>query len=109
MNYHHTDLKNLIEIMARVEEDLRAGRYQNALRQRKVLAEGLGNVKQYLEGEFELRQDATANLPSDVQKQILGSMKEPSPVGWEEMNREYFQRLTGAEEEEEEEEEEESP
>jgi len=96
MNYHHTDLKNLIDVMARVEEDLRAGRYQNALRQRKVLAEGLGNVKQYLEGEFELRRDATANLPSDVQKEILGSMKEPSPVGWEEMNREYFRRLTGA-------------
>ena len=45
--------------MAQVERDLKAGRYQNALRQRQVLAEGLGNVKQYLEGEFEVRQDTT--------------------------------------------------
>ncbi len=96
MNYHHTDLKNLIETMSQVERDLRAGRYQNALRQRKVLAQGLGNVKQYLEGEFELRRDETANLPADIQKEILGSMQESSPVGWEEMNRQYFQRLTGA-------------
>ena len=53
----------MIEVMAQVERDLKAGRYQNALRQRHVLADGLGNVKQYLEGEFEVRQDATANLP----------------------------------------------
>ena len=44
-----------------------------------MLVEGLGNVKQYLEGEFEVRQDTTANLPTDIQKEILGSMQDPSP------------------------------
>jgi hypothetical protein len=93
-NFHHTDLKKMIDLMAQVERDVRAGRYQNALRRREVLAEGLGNVKQYLEGEFEIRRDETANLPTDVQKDILGSMQDPSPVGWEELNREYFERLS---------------
>jgi hypothetical protein len=45
MNFHHTDLKKMIDAMAQIERDLIAGRYQNALRQRKVLAQGLGNVK----------------------------------------------------------------
>lgn len=94
-NFHHTDLKKMIEVMAQVERDLKAGRYQNALRQRQALANGLGNVKQYLEGEFEVRQDATANLPTDIQKKILGSMQDPSPAGWEELNRQYFERLSG--------------
>ncbi len=94
LNYHRTDLKNLIDLMAQVEADLRAGRYQNALRQRKVLLEGLGNLKQYLEGEFHVRQDTSVNLPTDIQKEILGSMKDPSPPGWEELNRQYFDRLT---------------
>ena len=94
MNFHHTDLKKMIELMAQIERDLKAGRYQSALRQRQVLAEGLGNVKQYLEGEFQIRKDATENLPSDIQKEILGSMQDPSPVGWEELNRQYFQRLS---------------
>jgi len=94
-NFHHTDLQKMIDIMAQIERDLKAGRYQNALRQRQVLAEGLGNVKQYLEGEFEVRQDATANLPTDIQKEILGSMQDPSPAGWEELNRQYFERLSG--------------
>lgn len=94
MNFHHTDLKKMIEMMAQIERDLKAGRYQNALRQRQVLAEGMGNVKQYLEGEFQVRKDATENLPGDIQKEILGSMQDPSPTGWEELNRRYFQRLS---------------
>jgi hypothetical protein len=91
--YHHTDLQKMIELMAQIERDLKAGRYQNALRQRKVMAEGLGNVKQHLEGEFEVKKDETVNLPTDIQKEILGSMQDPSPTGWEEMNRQYFERL----------------
>jgi hypothetical protein len=94
--YHHTDLKKLIDLMGQVERDLKAGRYQNALRQRQALASGLGNVKQYVEGKFEVRQDTTANLPAQIQKEILGSMQDPSPAGWEEMNRQYFERLSGA-------------
>ncbi len=93
MNFHHTDLAKMIDLMAQIERDIKAGRYQNALRQRQVLADGLGNVKQYLEGEFEVRQDETSNLPTDIQKEILGSMQDPSPVGWEELNRQYFERL----------------
>ena len=57
-------------------------------------AERLGNVKQYLEGEFQVRKDATANLPADIQKEILGGMQDPSPAGWEELNRQYFERLS---------------
>ncbi len=96
-SFHHTDLKKWSNMMAQVERDLKAGRYQNALRQRQVLVGGLGNVKQYLEGEFEVLQDTTTNLPTDIQKQILGGMQDPSPAGWEELNRQYFERLSGSE------------
>ncbi len=93
--FHRTDLKKMIEMMRRIEDELKAGNYQNALRQRQILAEGLGNVKQYLEGEFQVRKDATANLPADIQKDILGGMHDPSPAGWEELNQQYFERLAG--------------
>jgi hypothetical protein len=95
MGYHHTDLGKMMELMSQVERDLAAGRYRNALRQRTVMIEGLGDVKQHLEGEFEIRQDATSNLPSDVQEKLIGGMDDPSPAGWEELNREYFRRLSG--------------
>lgn len=94
MNYHHTDLEKMIDEMGRIERDLKAGRYQNALRRRRVLTEGLSNVKQYLEGEFEVRQDTTENLPAAIQKKIFGAMEDPSPFGWEELNREYYRSLS---------------
>ena len=96
LKYHHTDLKRMIDVMAAVEADLKTGRYRSALRRRDVLLEGLGQVKTYLKGEFTVRQDQTANLPTDIQKEILGNMQEPSPPGWEELNRQYFERLTTA-------------
>jgi hypothetical protein len=96
-NFQHTDLDKMIKIMAQVELDIKSGRYQNALRQRRALIDGLGNVKQYLQGEFEVRKDSTANLPAEIQKDILGGMQDPSPRGWEELNRQYFQRLSGGE------------
>ena len=94
MNFHHTDLKKLIETMKQVEMDLKAGNYQSALREKKVLIDKMGNVKQYLEGEFVVKQDETANLPTDIQKEILGSMRDASPSGWDELNRQYFERLS---------------
>jgi|GEM_PF-247803 len=92
--YHRADLKRLIEVMAQVERDLKSGRYKNALRQRDLLLEGLGGVKQYLEGDFQARRDASANLPADVRKELLGGMHDPSPDGWEELNRRYYERLS---------------
>ena len=96
LKYHRTDLKKLIAVMAAVESDLKAGRYRSALRQREVLLEGLGQIKTYVKGESLVRQDQTPNLPTDIQKEILGSMREPSPRGWEELNRHYFERLTSS-------------
>jgi hypothetical protein len=93
-NFHHTDLKKMIDSMSQIERDLKAGRYQNALRQRQSIANTMSNVKQYMEGEFQVRQDATSNLPTDIQKEILGSMQDPSPSGWEDLNRQYFERLS---------------
>ena len=97
MNYHHTDLKRMTEMMKAVEADLRSGRYQSALRRREVMLDGLGNIKTYLDGEFEVRRDQTSNLPEDIQKELLGSMLDASPAGWEELNRKYFERLSGSE------------
>jgi hypothetical protein len=93
MQYHHTDLAKLLDQMAAVEADLRAGRYQNALRRRDVLLPSLGQLKDFVDGEFRVRQDRTVNLPTDIQKEVLGSLAEPSPAGWENLNRLYFSRL----------------
>jgi hypothetical protein len=96
LKYHHIDLKKTIQAMAGVEGDLKAGRYRDALRRRDVLLEGLGQARTDLSGESLVRRDQTPNLPADIQKEILGSMREASPRGWEELNRHYFERLTAS-------------
>ncbi len=93
LNYHHEDLQKMIELMRSVERDLQSGRYRSALRRRQVLLEGLGHVKSYVDGEFAVRKDRSSNLPADIQKEVLSSMQEASPDGWEELNRKYFERL----------------
>lgn len=93
MNYHRTDMQRLIELMAEVERDLLAGRYQNALRKREIVLESLASQKQYVGGEFEVRRDASVNLPADVQKDILGGAQDPTPPGWEDLVRSYYRRL----------------
>jgi hypothetical protein len=42
-----------------------------------------------------VRRDQSSNLPQEIQKELLGSMLEASPAGWEDLNRKYFQRLSG--------------
>jgi hypothetical protein len=93
MHFQHTDLKKLIQQMRSVEDDLRGGRYQSALRRRDVLLDDLGAIKMQLAGEVEMRQDATSSVPAEIQKDILGSMQDSSPSGWENLNRRYFERL----------------
>ncbi len=96
LKYHHLDLKKTIAAMATVEGDLKAGRYRDALRRRDVLLDGLGQSRTLLSGESLVRRDQTPNLPAEIQKEILGSMREASPRGWEELNRHYFERLTAS-------------
>ncbi|MGQ9503977.1 MAG: hypothetical protein ACUVQG_11300 [Thermogutta sp.] len=95
LNYHHTDMEQLIETMKEIERDLLAGRYQNALRKREIVLQGLKTQKEYVGGEFEVKQDATLNVPKDIQKEILGSVQEPTPAGWEDIVRSYYRQLMG--------------
>lgn len=95
--FHRTDMRKLLDLMAQVEKDLAGGRYQNVLRQRQTLLRTAGDIKQYLKGEFQVRKDVSANLPADIQKDILGAAGDASPAGWEQINREYFERLMSGE------------
>ncbi len=95
LNYQPADLRRMIDMMKLIESELASGRYQSALRRRDFVLEGLDGIKTYLDGEFEVRRDRSSNLPDEIQRELLGSMLEASPVGWEDLNRKYFERLSG--------------
>ncbi|MDR2438368.1 MAG: hypothetical protein LBE12_03210 [Planctomycetaceae bacterium] len=94
MGYHNTDLEKMKEVMSQVEIDLRGGRYQNAQRQRRILLESADDAKKHLGGEFLVKEDKTVNLPTNIQEQLVSGNDDPSPAGWESVNKEYFRKLS---------------
>jgi len=94
MGYHNTDLEKMKDAMSQVEADLRGGRYANAQRQRKVLLGAGDDVKKHLGGDFFIKEDQTLNLPTNIQEQLVSGFDDPSPAGWEAVNREYFKKLS---------------
>jgi hypothetical protein len=94
MGYHNTDLEKMKDVMSQVEIDLRGGRYQNAQRQRRILLESADDAKKHLGGEFFVKEDKTLNLPTNIQEQLVSGNDDPSPAGWESVNKEYFRKLS---------------
>jgi hypothetical protein len=94
MGYHNTDLEKMKDAMSQVEIDLRGGRYQNAQRQRRILLESADDAKKHLGGEFFVKEDNTVNLPTNIQEQLVSGNEDPSPAGWENVNKEYFRKLS---------------
>ena len=94
MGYHNTDLEKMKDLMSQAEIDLRGGRYANAQRLRKVILETGEDVKKHLGGDFFIKEDQTLNLPTNIQEQLVSGFDDPSPAGWESVNREYFKKLS---------------
>ena len=92
-NYDSFVLDQAIEGMKRVQRDLLAGRYQNALRQKNVVLEDLRGTRMLLQGEVRVRRDASASLPNEVQKDVLDALEKPMPRGYEDYLKRYYERL----------------
>ena len=93
-NYDSFALDKAIEGMRRVQRDLLAGRYQNALRQKNVILEDLKGTRMLLSGEVRIRRDASAALPNEIQKDVLDALEKPMPRGYEEYLKRYYERLS---------------
>jgi len=93
-NYESFTLDRAIDQMRRVERDLLAGRYHNAMRRRDVVLENLKGTKMLLTGEMRVRRDSSAALPTEVQKDVLDALEKPMPRGYEEYLKRYYTRLS---------------
>jgi len=93
-NYESFTLDRAIDAMRRVERDLLSGRYHNALRRKDVVLDSLKGTKMLLSGEMRIRRDASASLPTEVQKDVLDALEKPMPRGYEEYLKRYYTRLS---------------
>ncbi len=93
-NYQSFALDEAIEEMRRVQRDLLAGRYSNALRRKEIVLDNLRTSKMLLGGEVRIRNDSSVALPNDIQDEVLDALEKPMPRGYEEFLKRYYERLS---------------
>jgi hypothetical protein len=86
-------LKTSINLMREVEEDLKAGRYQNAMRQRDVLLDDMDTSRMLLSGTMNVQQDATPTTSLKMQRDLNDAMKGQLPAAWSDPLKEYYKKL----------------
>ena len=95
-NYNTARIDTLIGRMKTVERQIRSGRVRSALRHRDVLLGKGADLRSQLTGGASVATDSTVAVPKEIQKQIQTGRDVPSPTGWENLNKRYFQRIAGA-------------
>jgi len=93
-NYDSFALQEAIEGMRKVQRDILAGRYSNALRQKNVVLDNLKGTRMLLSGEVRIRKDTSAAVPNEVRKDVLDALEKPMPRGYEEYLKRYYERLS---------------
>jgi hypothetical protein len=92
--YDNFKLLQSIALMRRVESDIDANRYQNALRRRDVLVDDMATSQLLLGGEIHVQQDTTPEATGKTQQDINDAMKGNLPPAWSDALKEYYEKLS---------------
>ena len=92
--YDNFKLLESTALMRRVEADLNANRYVNALRHRDLTLDVLDTSHLLLGGEVHVQQDTTPTVPTKTQNEINDAMKGDLPPAWSEALKEYYRKLS---------------
>ena len=90
----HAPILESTALMRRIEADLGANRYVNALRRRDVTLDALDTSHLLLGGEVHVQQDTTPAVSTKLQTEINDAMKGNLPPAWSEALKEYYKKLS---------------
>ena len=79
--------------MRRVESDLKANRYANALRHRDVTLDDIDTSRLLLGGEVHVQQDTTPKTSQKLRSDLNDAMKGELPPAWSDALKAYYQKL----------------
>jgi hypothetical protein len=91
--YDNFKMQDSIEMMRRVESDLDANRYQNALRRRDVLLDDLDTSHLLTSGQIHVQQDTTPTTSLKTEEGLNDTMKGELPPAWSDALKEYYKKL----------------
>lgn len=93
-NYESFNLDEALRSMRRVEREIAAGRYRNAMREKHVLLNQIKTTRALLKGEIHVRSDRRADLPEAYRREIEEADRAPMPEGYQALVKQYHRRLT---------------
>ncbi len=79
--------------MRRMESDLKANRYQNAMRRKDILLDAMDNSRTLIGGRISVEHDSTPTGNRKLQQEINDAMKGSLPPAWETALKEYYRKL----------------
>ena len=91
--YDNFKLDDAINLMRRVESDLKANRYVNAMRQRDVTLNALDTSRLLLGGEAHVQHDTSPTGSHKTHDKINDAMKGELPPAWSDALKEYYRKL----------------
>ncbi len=91
--YPNAGIEEFLAAMKTVQEALRTRRIGNAIRQRRVLAGILKNVRSVVGHNLVIRKDNSLVLPGSLQEQIMDSAGGKTPRGYEGLLKGYYESL----------------
>jgi len=92
--YDNFKLLQSITNMRRVESDLAANRYQNALRHSDEVVDDLTTSDILLSGGINVKADDSAAGPAHTSKDIQDAAQADLPAAWSQALRQYYQKLS---------------
>ena len=91
--YDNFKLDEAVSLMRRVESDMHANRYHNAMRKREVTLDALDTSRLLAGGEVHVKHDTTPNASHKTQEKINDAMKGELPPAWSDALKEYYRKL----------------
>lgn len=93
-SFDHFKMLETIAMMRRTESDLRANRYQTAMRRKDLTLDALDTSRMLTAGQIHVKQDTTPTISSKMQEQINDAMKGELPAAWGDALKEYYKKLS---------------
>ncbi len=91
--YDNFKLLEATVLMRKVETDLAANHYSNAMRRRDLLVDSLDTSQLLLGGQVHVQQDTTPTVAQKTQQDINDAMKGDLPPAWSEALKQYYEKL----------------
>ena len=92
-SYDNFKLLEAVALMRRVESDIKANRYQTAMRRKDVMLDKMEASHLLLSGKIHTQRDTSPTMSDKMEDQINDVLNGDLPAAWSEALKEYYKKL----------------